>query len=166
MPGGQDVGVRAGVGTGKSPPRWGKHRRQIACGKFLVGAIRVFRAHHTTGWAARGVDNNRRGEGVALGSLANAYRDSGRIEESERAYQQALAIHRQIGHKRFEGIHLCDYALLRLDRGRLRQARNDWRSGARILRSVGDSFELQGKTNAMREACAKAGVPPFDEGDE
>ena len=51
-----------------------------------------------------------------------------------------------------------------LARGRVREAAGSWREGAAIARSLSDVHGLEGRIAAMREACAKAGVPPFEEG--
>jgi hypothetical protein len=61
-----------------------------------------------------------------------------------------------------EGSHLCEYGLCLLDLSGPEQASRTWRQGAAILTELKDSAELQRKTWRMREACAKAGVPPFD----
>ena len=37
------------------------------------------------------------------------------------------------------------------------------KGGAGILTELGDTALLNAQTAEMREACAKAGVPPFDE---
>ncbi|MCZ7607417.1 MAG: tetratricopeptide repeat protein [Planctomycetota bacterium] len=105
---------------------------------------------------------NRRSEGITLGNLANVYRDAGRFEESERACQQALAIAREVGNRRFEGIHLCALGLLELER-RPDMAHEVWRQGANILRGLNDTSQLERQTNAMHEACARAGVPSFEQ---
>ena len=105
---------------------------------------------------------NRRSEGITLGNLANVYKDANRIEEAERTAMQALAIAREVGNRRFEGIHLCTFGLLELDRRRPGRAREVWRQGETILRELNDTGQLEHQTNAMREACEKAGVPDFD----
>ena len=74
----------------------------------------------------------------------------------------ALAIHRETRIRRFEGAHSCDYALCLLALKRL-EAQDVWRRGAEFLKELGDTVQLQHLTTEMREACAKAGVPPFDE---
>lgn len=105
---------------------------------------------------------NRRSEGITLGNLANVYRDLGRTAEAEQAYLQALAIAREVGNRRFEGIHLCALGLLELER-RPDMAHEVWRQGATILRELNDTSQLERQTNAMQEACAKAGIAPFDD---
>jgi tetratricopeptide (TPR) repeat protein len=104
---------------------------------------------------------NRRSEGITLGNLSNVYRDAGLLEEAERACQQALAIAREVGNRRFEGIHLCALGMLELERqpGRARQV---WRQGAAILQELNDTGQLEHQAMAMRESCARAGLPPFE----
>ena len=97
---------------------------------------------------------------MALGTLANVYSETGRTDEAERTHAQALAIHRQTTNRRIEGAHTCDYALLLLALKRA-DAREVWRTGAEILKEVGDMALLETQTAEMREACATAGVPPF-----
>ena len=54
---------------------------------------------------------DRRGEGIRLGNLGNAYRDLGRVEQAIKHYQQALAIFREIGDRRGEGNQLGNLGL-------------------------------------------------------
>ena len=84
------------------------------------------------------------------------------MEDAERTYGQALTIHRDTKDRRSEGAHTCDYGLclLALERA---EAREVWRQGAERLKEVGDTALLETQTAEMREACAEAGVPPFDE---
>lgn len=120
---------------------------------------------------------NRRGGGIALGNLAGLYLKSERLEDAERSYRQALATHRQTKNRRFEGLHTCGYglcllALKRTDStlsagsgqasSRQADAREVWQRGAKILKGVGDKTLSEQQASAMREACAKAGVEPFD----
>ncbi|MBZ0136775.1 MAG: tetratricopeptide repeat protein [Planctomycetes bacterium] len=105
---------------------------------------------------------DRRVEGNTLGNLAIVYQDTGRMQQAEATYEQALAIHREVGNRRFEGVHNCDFARCLLALGREADAARQWQQGAAILRELGDNTELESKTTAMREACAKAGIEPFD----
>ncbi|KAF0240529.1 MAG: hypothetical protein FD180_4892 [Planctomycetota bacterium] len=43
------------------------------------------------------------------------------------------------------------------------EARHQWQEGAALLQRQNDVAELNAKRGLMHEACAKAGVPPFDE---
>lgn len=104
---------------------------------------------------------NRTFEGLGLGNLANLYDETGRRDEAESTFRQALTIHRETKNRRFEGIHTCDYALCLAARQGA-NARELWRVGAELLKEVGDKDAVEQKTAKMREACAKAGVPPFD----
>lgn len=75
----------------------------------------------------------------------------------------ALAIHRQLGNRRFEGAHLSSYALVVLSKGGKAVARDLWREGTQILRDIGDTRLLETAISSMRKACEKAGSPAFDE---
>jgi hypothetical protein len=87
---------------------------------------------------------------------------TGRQARAEAMFGEALSIHRETGNRRFEGVHECSWAKLQLA-GDLDGARARWRRGAKILDELKDSGTLAIVARAMREACAKAGVPPLDE---
>jgi tetratricopeptide (TPR) repeat protein len=61
--------------------------------------------------------NDRRGEAWTLGSLADAYRDLRRFEESIECLEQGLAICREIGDRWAEGIGLTIFGAVYLDLG-------------------------------------------------
>lgn len=105
---------------------------------------------------------NRWSEGVALGGLAGVLRLQGRAGPAIRAFDEALAIHRELGNRRFEAAHSCDRALALLAAGDP-SAADAWRTGAAILRSLGDTVEAGQKSAEMRRVCGKAGIAPFDE---
>jgi tetratricopeptide (TPR) repeat protein len=107
--------------------------------------------------------SDRRAEGIALSNLAIVYHETGRPERAERIYEQALAIHREIGNRHFEGLQMCACATYLALQNRPEQARECWQSGAAILRELGDTAEFERLKKAMRQACAKAGLPPLDE---
>jgi tetratricopeptide (TPR) repeat protein len=105
---------------------------------------------------------NRRFEGVTMGNLAGLYTSTGRPSQAVALYEKALAIHREVGHRHFEGLLCCDYAECLLALGRESDAGELWRIGAEMLLQLNDICGLERKTKAMRVACAKLGVPPFD----
>ncbi len=107
---------------------------------------------------------DRRAEGVALGGLASLRQEAGRVEQALQDFELALAIHREVGNRRFEGGLLCNYSVCLLAMRRPQDARSSWRRGAQMIEELGDKFELERRTASMRKTCAKAGVPPFDEG--
>ncbi len=112
-------------------------------------------------------NGSQRSEGLTLGNLAILYRETGRLAEADQVFKQALAIHQAVKNPWFEGIHLCELARNQLLGKHENDARVSWQAGASILGTVGDKRELERQTAAMREACAKAGIEPFEilEGD-
>jgi hypothetical protein len=58
---------------------------------------------------------------------------------------------------------LCERALCFIAAHQRAEAARAWQQGAGILRDMCEFERLEQLTAAMREACAKAGVPPFDE---
>jgi tetratricopeptide (TPR) repeat protein len=106
---------------------------------------------------------NRRFEGIALGDVALLHFADGRMEDAARAFEQALEIHEQVGNRRYLGRTRCEYALMLLQPGQAEPARTLWLSGAEVLRGLDHHKDIATATAAMREACAEAGVPPFDE---
>jgi len=106
---------------------------------------------------------DRHSEGATLGNLDMDHQDSGRIEQAERAFDQAIAIHRGAGNLRMVGIHPCAAATLMVARGRVGEAHRAWKEGAALLRDARDVKTLQGHTEAMHRACAKAGTSFLDE---
>lgn len=85
------------------------------------------------------------------------------VDLTSRTYQQAIAIHREVGERRFEAVHSRDFSLLLLAHGKASQARKIWCQAAAILRQIHDTEALQSSIASMRDACSKAGVRPFDE---
>ena len=107
-------------------------------------------------------DLQRDGVLRSVGNLAHLNLATGRVGEAEANFVEALRINRACGHRRSEGLHSCDYALCLLVLGRA-EARETWRKGAETLNTIGDPTLVKQQVTAMHEACAKAGVPPFDE---
>ena len=105
---------------------------------------------------------SRHNEGVSLGDLALLLTLQGRAQEALPLFQQALVIAREIRHRKYEGIHQLDLALCYGALGRWQEAAESWRAGASCLREIGLHAPVESKRSAMREACAKAGVPPLD----
>ncbi|HCP45561.1 MAG TPA: hypothetical protein DIU15_05945, partial [Deltaproteobacteria bacterium] len=81
---------------------------------------------------------NRRGEGIAVGRLANIYREQGRIPESLEHYHQALAIHREVGNRPFEGRVLGGIAWHHRQQGHYVEALNHYQQSLAIHREVGN----------------------------
>ncbi|MBP9891042.1 MAG: tetratricopeptide repeat protein, partial [Planctomycetes bacterium] len=95
-------------------------------------------------------------------NLAVLLGKTGRREQAELSFEQAVAIHRETGNRRFEGVHECSWAKVQMARD-VEGARARWSKGANILKQLNDAGTLAIVTRAMRDACAKAGVRPFDE---
>ncbi len=106
---------------------------------------------------------NRHSEGLSLGNLALLYGATGSHDLAERTFKEALDLLRAVGDRRAEGARTCDYALFLLARGRIDEARASWRSGEAMLRKIGAGAALEEAEEQMREACARAGVPQFEE---
>ncbi|MEK7466404.1 MAG: tetratricopeptide repeat protein [Planctomycetota bacterium] len=107
---------------------------------------------------------DRQSEGVALGNLASLFAETGRLEQAERTFQHALSIHRQLGNRRFEGIHNCSYALCLLAMGRRREAAENWRQGMKVLTELHDDQAAESLRGDMQAACQKAGEPSLEAG--
>ena len=108
--------------------------------------------------------SSRRPEALANAfcNLANVYADTHRTDRAIEASEQGQAIYRRTGDLRTLGIELAWFANLKLAQGQVKAARAAWQEGAEILRSIGEDKELEQRKPEMRDACAKAGVAPFD----
>lgn len=111
--------------------------------------------HHETG--------NPRSEGYVHRGLARIMRALDRHGEAESAFSLALALSQTVGNRWLAGDVLCERAIGRVSAGLVAEAHEDWRKGSAILSGLGHTEELEGQRNAMREACAAAGVRPFDD---
>lgn len=110
---------------------------------------------------------DRRGEGVQMGNMAGYLRHVGRIQDAEAAFRMALALHAECKNHHFEGYHRCDFAILLIASSCFKEARTMWLQGDEILRKLGAEAARSRKAATMRQACAGAGIQPFDvpEGD-
>lgn len=104
----------------------------------------------------------KREYGITTGNLAFLYMQNKRPQEAERAYEEALAIHEEVGNQQFVGTHGTACALLKLHLGKYKLARKTWLDSFRKLAGLVGSSQLDTTIQNMREACAKAGVPPFE----
>lgn len=103
-----------------------------------------------------------RDEGLILGNMANLLTHMERFDQADAMYERALTLHRNYRNLLFEGAHSCDWAICRLALGQQDSAKECWQRGVTILRNVHAEHYEREKTQAMQEACAKAGVEPFD----
>ena len=76
------------------------------------------------------------------------------MEEALRHYQEALAIHREVGNRRAEGLVLGDLGALHAQQGRMEEARAALSAGEALLRAVDDRFDL-GKLLCQRGECER-----------
>ncbi|MCE9581391.1 MAG: tetratricopeptide repeat protein [Planctomycetes bacterium] len=102
-------------------------------------------------------------QAVAIGNLATIQARTGHRDLAERGFLAALAMHQEHRNRRFEGIHLCDFACFLVAGGRIDEARRAWAKGAGILREFGNGPELDRLGEQMRGACAEAGIEAIGE---
>ncbi|NUN48270.1 MAG: tetratricopeptide repeat protein [Candidatus Brocadiae bacterium] len=101
--------------------------------------------------------------GIVMGNLSLLHRNAGAVVLAESLLRQAIDLDRASRSRPAEGVHLCDLASLLLGSGRHEEARLSWREGAAILRRVRDVRGIERAAAQMRDACARAGVKPFDQ---
>ena len=86
-------------------------------------------------WRSHGEVEDRKGEGVALNNIGMVHDSRGRYAEALEAYQQALAIRRDVGDRAGEGVTLNNIGQVYETRGatarRWRVTSRRWRSSAR-----------------------------------
>jgi tetratricopeptide (TPR) repeat protein len=90
--------------------------------------------------------DNRRGEGIALGSLGGAYQSLGQYEQAIAHQQQYLTIAREIGDKQSEGVALCHLGIAYQSLGQYEQAIAHYQQSLSIARRVTDR---RGEGNAL-----------------
>ena len=105
---------------------------------------------------------NRRTLGTTLGEYAVLLRETGRAAQALAAAEEAVAIHRTEVHRLAEASDGCELALCQLACGMHEKARATWTHAAPALAATGIAYALDEKVTAMREACAAAGIPPFE----
>ncbi|MBE7493258.1 MAG: tetratricopeptide repeat protein [Planctomycetes bacterium] len=99
-----------------------------------------------------------------LANLAALYRATERLALAEQTFEEALRIHARTGERRLEASCMCEAALCHLALGRIERAAAMWHAGVKVLAQIPAPEDLRLHRASMREACARAGVPPFDEG--
>ena len=101
---------------------------------------------------------------LEFGNLGILHQQQGRMEEARSHYDQALAIHREVGNRRFEGLELGNLGNLHREQRRFQEAHAHYEQALAILREVGqrrfegivlrdlsDLFVQQGRINEARE---------------
>ncbi len=81
---------------------------------------------------------NRRGEGVTLNNLGNAYKAQNRWREAERAYQDSLAICREFGDRVGEGTPLNNLGLVYQSQNRWQEAEKAYQGCLAICGEFGN----------------------------
>lgn len=103
-----------------------------------------------------------RRQGSVLRALALIEAETGRAQHAAQHAQEALAIFLRHGDARNEAITRCYCAVVEVQSGRRQLAQDYWQEGTAGLRAHGDAAELERLRGVMREACARAGVPPLE----
>ena len=112
---------------------------------------------------------SRQGEAAALGTLANVYRDQGRMAESAEHHRQARDIYRQTGGLGGEATSLGNLGNVLIESGRLGEAIDCLTQGLAIYRqigarpaegnmlnSLGCAYLVQGRLDEAREHLEQA----------
>ena len=73
-----------------------------------------------------------------LGALGSAERVCGQVQEARDHYEAALAIYREMGNRRAEGILLASLGTVHFNQGRMKEAREYYEAALSIHREVGD----------------------------
>jgi tetratricopeptide (TPR) repeat protein len=81
---------------------------------------------------------DRRGEGVALGNLGNAYAALGQVDQAIGYYEQGLAIDREIGDRRGEGADLGNLGNAYYSLGQVDQTIGYHEQALAVAREIGD----------------------------
>jgi tetratricopeptide (TPR) repeat protein len=97
--------------------------------------------------------------GPALGEQAVLFRETGRPQLALASAQEAVSLHCATGNRLAEASDGCELALCLLAAGRHDEAARTWAQAAPALQASGFAYALEEKLAAMRETCAKAGVP-------
>jgi tetratricopeptide (TPR) repeat protein len=93
--------------------------------------------------------------GAYVGKLAAVYAYTGRTSAAQRLFDEAFAIDRAVGERRFEGIHLTDYAYLLKTTGRPAEAEHALRDAIGILNEVMDAHAGRVARGLLAELVAE-----------
>lgn len=102
---------------------------------------------------------DRYGEGAAYGKIARYQTESGSSPENLKLLEQAIEIDRELGDREYEGVHLIWLAAVHLHLDNRELAVSFWSSGMSLLQESEDTKGIERETEAMREICARLGVP-------
>lgn len=95
-------------------------------------------------------------------NIASLYRMTHRPELALELFHDVAENMRVLGDRRLQGLALCESVPCLLQVGQTAKAEAIWRQGASLLRELNLRSELERRLNVVREACAKAGVAPFE----
>jgi len=104
---------------------WGYYREQIPLHSKLLDIART--------------QNDRQGEGTALGNLGSAYRSQGQYEQAIAHYQQTLTVARQLGDMRSEGTTLCALGNVYSSLGQHKEAGDYYQQALTLARKTDDT---------------------------
>ena len=76
--------------------------------------------------------------------IGDLHYEQGRIEEARAHYDQAFAITREVGNRRFEGILLGEQGNRHRDQGRWEEARTHYEAALAMIREVGGDHRAEG----------------------
>jgi tetratricopeptide (TPR) repeat protein len=102
----------------------------------LAGQLWEGRRHLEAGIGE--VEEHRDLEGILRGSLAVLDANAGQLEAARRNYLAALAIHREVGSRRYEGLVLGNLGLLCHQQGRIEEFASYLQTALPIHREVGN----------------------------
>ena len=92
-----------------------------------------------------------------LSTLGNLLRETGRVEAGEAALREALALHREAGRRRNEGIVLGNLAILLLETGRVAEAEQAFLGALAVHRETGNRRGEESRSGISANLCREAG---------
>lgn len=105
---------------------------------------------------------SRRSLGYSYAARGNALTRMGALAEARKDTLEALAIHREAGNGAATASCLCDLGVIELLDGNPDEGREVWLRGLADIRRFRADEGVKMYVKEMREACAKAGVEPFE----
>lgn len=97
--------------------------------------------------------NDVQAEAVAVGNLGLLEQEVGDLQQARDHFERALALHEEMGHRRFIGITRCDIAGLLWEEGHTAEAVDLYTEGLKSLRLAGD-LRQEALMVLARDACA------------
>ncbi len=148
----------------------------LAAAHLCLAQAHRFLSHHGTAidHFADAVDHAsragwRQGEAAATGSIANLYRDQGRLTDAAEYHRRARAIFQQTGESGGEAVSLSNLGNVQIDSGALSEGADNLAAAldiyqsigadnarAHVLNSLGCAYRFQGKLDAARNHLDQA----------